>query len=609
MLSAFLATGHLSNFLSPTSTPLKYFLETGNLAPFLSSIPPVVQDELFSFDNDDSGDPPPVAPKAKGRPIFTILPTEPNETYTIHDNSNQPATEDRLDEIIQDLKTMLGEYKEDMYAFSEMWYSRVGQNESGGPPETGDLLTAEEKTAILEGDPTKFKGAFLSLFLLRKVEKVKPFQYTLKLGDLSRTVPLSCIYVAKMDNLVETIDTDMVPFGPNTIGIDIGRPFAFPAILKNMPMYTMQRDVFIGGYNLVVLNRIGVLSGSNVSSNDSQTMKKSIITLWNDFVKKVIGNQPKIKLEAWTTPMPNFDINTFSKGTAEMCSAFTWWPNRDVDFSPMALETGEDVERPVSADGENSDYALYRDQKILVPRSSVTSFKAYKKAFTMTGKYKLNGTYNKKVENVEVLNPYKLLAVAGSQSIELSQLASILGSGCHNSAALEAIQRNDRIATSIGNVEYLQTYLNSMPAITHTVGKLIAEINMDNVVAVEFPTYHFDSEIVGGICYSRIDAITKDYTLPDTSKDTGYAIWEYKTRWGTGSAQWKDKAEEADILQAMYYLTQFNEMTGSKATLFYIVYAGISASSAQNVGEVVDVELRVYRFEINGPLTMTRKTE
>jgi len=562
-----------------------------------------------------------------------VRPGKKNTIFDILDVEGAANTAARLDEIINDLKIMLGEYKVGMYAFSELWYSRVGKTPEDKSPATGDTLTDKEIEAIKHGTPETFHQTFLCLFLLRKVVFVKNYTYTLWLGKFSEEVELPCFYVEPLVDVKE--DMFLEPefngikkpcFELNTVGISIGQPFAFPAILINMDQYDDRRNLFVKDYNKLVIGRMKLLSGNTTSSDpktqkkkedtmkspefiaSSKTTKTAIIDKWTTLVKEVMDKENT--LEDWTTDMPNFDVNTFSKGTAELCSAFTWWPNRDVTFNPMAADAIVSDDTPVSLDGENSDYALYRDRKMLIPRSAVSSFKAYKKVFSLSLKgHTHNGVFTSKSENVDVANPYKLLAAAGSQPIELSNLASILGSGCHNSAALEAIKANKNIATAIGNLKYLENYLNAMPEITHAVGTVLADVNKKALVAVEFPTYDFNPNIKGGICYSRIDAITKGYKFMDLPPDEGYAIWEYKTRWGAGPKPWKTEATEDDIIQAAYYRERFNAMTGLEAKICYIAYVQIAAPSKLDLGNVVDIELFVHRYTINEPLTINQKAE
>ena len=94
------------------------------------------------------------------------------------------------------------------------------------------------------------------------------------------------------------------------------------------------------------------------------------MTNWSDLLK-TIKNKSLIE---WTTEIKDFDINTLTRYTADMCSCSTWWNERNMDFVPFKLQEIE----PDESQSETKDYGLYRDNKMLIPRIDVSSYKKVK---------------------------------------------------------------------------------------------------------------------------------------------------------------------------------------------------------------------------------------
>jgi hypothetical protein len=595
-LSDFLKDGNLNNFLdnkkSPTSTPPPDMPSpsgsptpspSGSPTPSPSTLPgpsTALTDLLLA--NPKSIEP------ARGRPLFN---RGNGNQINISDIPGQNISQERLNKIVEDIDKMLKKYTINKYAFEEYWYSRLGN------PERTDMpLTDQEKTAIKNGDTGAFQSTFRVLFLMRKVKKIEKKTYTIKLGQYALEKDLPVIIFEKIPADYNITASDV--FDITTIGIDIGKPFAIPDILLSHTNPDAVNN-FINQYNIAVCSHINTLKTNTTSqlpalANAWKTLKTNCMTNWSDLLK-TIKNKSLIE---WTTEIKDFDINTLTRYTADMCSCFTWWNERNMDFVPFKLQEIE----PDESQSETKDYGLYRDNKMLIPRIDVSSYKKVKDLlkFPTDGYSKIVTTsYNEKFP--DVTNPYPLLAGAGTQSIELANLASILGSGCHNSAALEEIDKNSRVnpnpnpnplPTAISNTNYLNQYLNAMPEITRTVGKFIQK-NVTNLKAVEFPIYHCDQKIPTGVCYSRIDAITENFQVGE-----GFAVWEYKTRWGK-NVSITDKANTNDVNQALYYCWRLQEMTGIKIKYFYVLYVHVVNVPAKSDGKnSVELEMYVHRYEI-----------
>jgi len=526
---------------------------------------------------------------ARGRPLF--FKGETKYHINITDIPGQASSQERLDTIAQDIKNMLALYEfdpaVDKYAFEEYWYSRVGNPDSTAAP-----LTLAEKNAILNGDTNRFQGTFRVLFFLRKVNIYDSSRmYTLHLDGFTLAIKLPVITFDLVPANLGLETTNK--FDITTIGIDIGKPFQLPKIL-----FTGNPDAvssFIFNYNDKINTQIQFLKndiGSQSSSTTWKELKNGCMANWLELLNTVKTKE----LSDWTVTNDDFEINTLTRYTADLCSCFTWWNNRNLDLVPFKLQENEENVN----EGESKDYALYRDNKMLIPRMEVSSYKKIKSQIFF-GKdifvYKGTKPLIKKIS--KITNPYIFLANAGTQPIELASLASILGSGCHNSAALEEIKSHPKLPTAISSTKYLEKYLDSMPPITKAVGEFIKGMfnTVSRLSAVEFPIYHCDRRIPTGVCYSRIDAITENFTAGE-----GYAVWEYKTRWGA-NVSFKAKADVNDANQALYYCWRLHAMTGIQIKYFYVLYVHVVNISDPTTDlrdkDSVQLKMYVHRYEIN----------
>ena len=155
-------------------------------------------------------------------------------------------------------------------------------------------------------------------------------------------------------------------------------------------------------------------------------------------------------------------------------------------------------------------------------------------------------------------------------------MSSTLGSACHNAVAVKLLNEKPTLPNGIENWSALNIYLTQLPPIINDIAKLFYDKLKDSIVAVEFPVYDFEETTqVDGIKFSRIDAITKDYNDGNGVTYPGYAIWEFKTRWGK-VANFKTKAEKDDLAQAVYYREIFKKMTGNKVEHIFIAYAHVT---------------------------------
>lgn len=572
------------------------FLQTGNIEAFLKN---KVEKSKFSPGKQT------IHNQKKGRPLFSKLEEKKNLVIMVRDIEGIEASKERLEEIVEDIEAMLNQYEVGNYAFTEFWYSRLGS-----PGSTDATLTEMEKTAILEGSSDKFQKNFRVLFLLRKVKEIEIWRYTIRLGNFEMKRDLPAIKFEKLNPTIITEDPD---YDILNIGLDFGAPFEFPKLLESVG--TPYKIAFIDGYNEKVLDMIDSLKTNTISDSGNtelwKAFRRNCFQEWINLIQKA----KKISLKNWTTENKDFDINTITRNTADMCSCFTWWNKRNVDFIPFTIQS-DNSDVTESVDGEKTDYGLYRDRKMLIPRMEVSSYKRIKSQIKFQGDLKVSSTKTVEYKGLKATNPYPLLAGAGSQSIELANLASILGSGCHNSAALNCIQKNHDIPTAIANTEFLDQYLQAMPAITHLIGEKLVAQNNDYIAAVEFPIYHFDPMLPTGVCYTRIDAITMNFRgnnfkngdVDESFTDTGFSVWEYKTRWGS-NVNISQKANKDDANQAFYYCWRLKAMTGYDIKSLYVVYVHVinhreikDNSDRSNINDTVDLKVYIHRYKIDDEL-------
>ena len=225
-------------------------------------------------------------------------------------------------------------------------------------------------------------------------------------------------------------------------------------------------------------------------------------------------------------------------------------------------------------------------ESLLMPRSMALSYKDVKATYNFNKRCikKLGDPVTTIFDTTEP-NPYRLLVLGGGvPQAELTTEASHLGSGVHNWAVLKHLDPD--IPTAINNADKLLQYTQLQPKLTEEMGTEIALILGDKIVAKEYPVYRTKFEL-----YSRIDAITKDFTQGE-----GLAIWEYKTRWGKVN-QCKVTAEIEHIKQAAFYCKALKEMTNIPVKYCYILYV---------IGEEKKFTVVYHRYEIK-PQALTLK--
>lgn len=505
----------------------------------------------------------------RGRPAF-----ENNTPFMIvHDIPNMPKTLDRLKEILADAQIMFDACEKGAYMFQEYWFKR-----GAGIEITADL-NADEIEAIINGNPSKFNNEFYNLPFIRKIEKKEnETEYTFKLKD-TNIIHKHRFPVVTLEKLDGFDEIDAISFEIDQIGIDGSRPFKLPAIFgeKNLKK-------FIIAFNNIMLLQQQITPVQSYSGFKAD-MRKTLIEKWTTLLNTISKTD---NLSKWTAEI-HFDVNLIFNHTAQFCSCFSWWGSNLSDLQAInGLES------------EDTDYVSFRDNKILVSRAILVSYAEMKRKKCWELSLQIDLSKTEPIRKIEVnkSNLYHLLAKTGCQQVELTNLSSTLGSACHNAVAVMLLNGKPTLPNGIENWSALNIYLTQLPPIINDIAKLFYDKLKDSIVAVEFPVYDFKKTTqVDGIKFSRIDAISKDYKDGNGNTYPGYAIWEFKTRWGK-VANFKTKAEKDDLAQAVYYREIFQKMTGTKVEHLFISYAHVTNDYNNMNSGKSQISLHVHYYKL-----------
>lgn len=505
----------------------------------------------------------------KGRPVFT----GDRRLMIVHDIPNMPKTLDRLKEILADAQIMFDACEKGAYMFQEYWFKR------GADLVTQSELNKDEIEAIVNGNPSKFNKDFYNLPFIRKIEKKgNETEYTFKLKDtiIIHKHRFPEVTLEKLDgfNRIKAISFEI-----DQIGIDGSRPFKLPAIFSEQKLKT-----FIIEFNDIMLPQQQVVPVAPYGDFKAD-MRKNLIEKWTTLLETISKNDD---LSKWTAKI-HFDVNLIFNHTAQFCSCFSWWGS-----------TLSDLQAINGLESEDTDYVSFRDNKILVSRAILVSFAEMKRKNCWELSSQIDLFKTELIRKIEVnkSNLYHLLAKTGCQQVELTNLSSTLGSACHNAVAVKLLNEKPTLPHGIENWSALNIYLTQLPPIINDIAKLFYDKLKDSIVAVEFPVYDFkETTRVDGIKFSRIDAITKDYNDGNGVTYPGYAIWEFKTRWGK-VANFKTKAEKDDLAQAVYYRDIFKKMTGNKVEHIFIAYAHVTNDYNNMNSGKSQISLHVHYYKL-----------
>lgn len=507
----------------------------------------------------------------KGRPVFT----GDESLMIVHDIPNMPKTLDRLKEILEDAQIMFDACENGLYMFQEYWFKRKNNTA------ITDELKESEIEAIINGNPSKFGTEFYNLPLIRKIKKKeKETEYKFKLKD-TNIIHKHRFPKVTLENLAGNEEEREVSFKIDQIGIDGSRPFKLPTIFSEDNL-----TIFINDFNELMAGKQPDDASETVEpyGNFKAYMRKELIEKWTKLLKTI---PPNDNLSEWTAEI-HFDVNLIFNHTAQFCSCFSWWGS-----------TLSDLQAINGLESEDTDYVSFRDNKILVSRAILVSYAEMKRKNCWELSSQVDLFRTERIRKIEVnkSNLYHLLAKTGCQQVELTNLSSTLGSACHNAVAVKLLNEKE-IPNGIENWSALNIYLTQLPPIINDIAKLFYDKLKDSIVAVEFPVYDFKEKTrVDGIKFSRIDAITKDYNDGNGVTYPGYAIWEFKTRWGK-VANFKTKAEKDDLAQAVYYRDIFKKMTGNKVEHIFIAYAHVTNDYNNMNSGKSQISLHVHYYKL-----------
>lgn len=510
----------------------------------------------------------------KGRPVFTGDTT----LMIVHDIPNMPKTLDRLKEILADAQIMFDACEKGAYMFQEYWFKRKKNTA------ITDELKESEIEAIINGNPSKFGTEFYNLPLIRKIKKKeKETEYKFKLKD-TNIIHKHRFPEVTLEKLDGFVGIEAIPFKIDQIGIDGSRPFKLPTIFSEDNL-----TIFINHFNELMAGKQPADPKDLVESYGAfkAPMRKELIKEWTTLLNTIPKNDD---LSKWTAEI-HFDVNLIFNHTAQFCSCFSWWGS-----------TLSDLQAINGLESEDTDYVSFRDNKILVSRAILVSFAETKRknCWELNTSHPLDLLRTEPIRKIEVnkSNLYHLLAKTGCQQVELTNLSSTLGSACHNAVAVMLLNGKPTLPNGIENWSALNIYLTQLPPIINDIAKLFYDKLKDSIVAVEFPVYDFkETTQVDGIKFSRIDAITKDYNDGNGVAYPGYAIWEFKTRWGK-VANFKTKAEKDDLAQAVYYREIFKKMTGNKVEHIFIAYAHVTNDYNNMNSGKSQISLHVHYYKL-----------
>ena len=388
-----------------------------------------------------------------------------------------------------------------------------------------------------------------------------------------------------------------------TIGVTCGNLFSFPAWIDKRLL-----NDFIDAYNNGKKdnNIITRYIDEKPSIRVLKTWLKTHYTHWESKWINIIADKRR-DINQWSN---TFDIALLSDHKYSSLSVFVLYGKQ----THAQIDTDDDYSD--SKDDVN-ETTIYASTDFLLPVPLLTrrtrgtiSWNSVSKYFTpdLTKKQKKHMSYwlTKTKEQDGLINTYMiLLAANGGQGIEHVNLSSVLGSGAHTAAALDTLTKHMHLvagfSTSLENIALLTKYEKDLPKIVDVLGKLLAKTTIDghvnepheSMIAVEFPVYYLKRKIDTMYIYSRIDAISENFF----DDQEGYAIWEYKTRWGGGIITNETGADEMHVRQTAFYCFCVNNMllSNNKVNFFYIRYIKmINETSFENT--LMEVHTFRYRY-------------
>lgn len=538
--------------------------------------------------------------RKNGRPLLTYGPRSIIEIRTSDVPQNIQAEQVVFNYTIKAIKTMLSlppNYMEDdpVYVLWEIWKDRANNLN------ISDVYSADEEMSITNGPNLREPVNVVRYFVQIDPTPMEiPYRFKIR-GSATNYVVEERLpyYKVKPDNkpfldleLGKRVDC-------TTIGTSCGKLFSFPTWMKPGNVAN-----FIKIYNSEALTIIqGDKQTKKIRKEQYNTLKKAWIPAWFKCVrdKKAGSDNP---LGQWNN---TFDLALLYDHNFTSMSIFTWFGSSKIGQLEALTENDFNEDKPVVDAQIDETNADFQNEHYLLPYSSSVRYRqvwSKSKLFEIlfTGSNELTTNVIKPMDefvpNQEVIirdrnsvNIFTLLKQSnGVQAIELSTLASVLGSECHagvsNFIFNNKTDKGVKGYSAITDPKTLAIYATHLPPLVKEIADdFVTVLDIDKtrqtsatesihnllayIITVEFPVYLFfakSPEAMGDTVpfYSRIDAISYEYQEGDE-----YSVWEYKTRWGEGSI---NKPNIDAIRQAAFYCYCLQQMTKITCKYFYIRY-------------------------------------
>lgn len=474
--------------------------------------------------------------------------------------------------------------------------------------DTGGFLSKTEKGArqMQNLDSARKNITCMAFMEIPHSEEVKSFDSNINPSFSEYEIDYSQITSARQKNVLQHKIGLTVSI--KNIGVTCGKPFSFHKWADDEKILLSQ---FISAYNNGDgdVNNLMLQYINSVRSPNIQTLKTWFKAHYNFWESKWINiiKKKKRDVNQWTN---TFDIALLSDHKFSSLSVFVLYGTTIHD----QIDTEDDYRDRSTEDSDVT--SVYPNTDLLLPVPFITnrtrgtiSWNGVKDYFKINGPQQdrsIKGSHEKHwctrtEEKKGVSNIYRLLVhTNGGQGIEHVSLSSVLGSGAHTGAALDTLQNKTGIvagfSTSSENIKLLDKYEKGLPGIVDILGTQLAETKIEgkkprrSIIAVEFPVYYFGKKIENMYIYSRIDAISKNFL-----DNEGYAIWEYKTRWGEQIINDASGADEMHVRQTAFYCFCANNMLpdDQKIQNFYIRYIKMLNDTSY---ENTQMEIHTFRY-------------
>jgi len=477
-----------------------------------------------------------------------------------------------LDVALAGTARLIALYAPGLYVFEEIWRGRLG----GVDADDGDL-TEGERNAIVNGDiaDRHVRGIRVERLLWKVVGRTagRPLKVRHNGTVVQFRAPFR-VAVARCDRPDQPHIVTLDEFG-----VRFGRPMPFG--IDGAPRHL--KRAFCVAYNARL--------SPGISVTDRRRADRSWRAVW---LQLLFRSAPTGRLDWWTRERSEFAALLLKP---RALAAFRFGRIGRVDDGSERIWGAADAPNNTAIAVVDDDGADDDDQdddavidgmvnpKLLVPEAmSLGTFLAARTPQQRQRAARALGSppttpqgqiTHSAVGGRVYPNPFsEFKAAAGGQGVELSTLASYLGSSAHLVAAATALQQQPQLPTAlVGDRAALQRYVAHLPPITRAVGTaLMGDLHP---VAVEFPVYFGMLAADNAFVYSRIDALTK-------GSGDGVELFEFKTKWGSSRAH-ERHALHGDLRQAVLYAWALETQTRVTVTALNVRYATVDTDGSISV--------------------------